>query len=552
MRIVIRSKDFRRIEQLPRRVWDNLYTSEIETLSEALKTPSGTMKLRPVQVAALTEIGLHRGLFAPVGVGHGKTLISLLAPHMVDSKRPLLIVPAQLRIATVSKYCRELSKHWHIPISFCDGSRVISYSSLSTKKGQTLLEDLDPDLIICDEVHYLKSAKAARTKRFLRYMKQNPKTRFVAMSGTVTKKSIREYWHLLKLAIPNACPLPTKWIEMSDWANALDENVRPEMRTAPGALKFLCSENETPREGYRRRLTETPGVIATTQTELGTSLFILKQSQKVPGRISEALETLREDWITPHGEDVSDSLDYYRKARELSCGFFYRWVWDPSVSEVAKRDWLRARSEWRQLVRQETRKAKTDTELLVWNAYASGILKRDADIFQRWKVLKETVIPPTTEPVWFCDDILKNLKTGKEPCLIWTDSKALSERLAEITGFPYYGAGQKDTKNLLSHIDTKRGNAILSIRAHGTGKNLQSYSESLVLTPPSSGATWEQLLGRLHRPGQESDQVIFKVWTHTKELRAAFKQAIDDAAYIESTIGAKQKLSYANILDVSK
>ena len=552
MRCVLRSKDFRRIEQIPRRDWEQSYSTQIEKLTQALKTPSGTMDLRLVQAAALIEIGLHKGLFAPVGVAHGKTLISLLAPHMLDSKRPLLIVPAQLRISTVSKYCRELSEHWHIPISFCDGSRVISYSSLSTKKGQHLLEELNPDLIICDEVHYLKSAKAARTKRFLRYMRQNPKTRFVAMSGTVTKKSIREYWHLLKLAIPNGCPLPLKWIEMSDWANALDENIRPEMRTAPGALKLLCSENETPRDGYRRRLTGTPGVLATTETELGTSLLILKQSPKVPKEIYQALETLREDWITPGGEDVSDSLDYYRKARELSSGFYYHWVWDPSLSEISKRDWLRARSEWRQLVRQESRKEQTDTELLVWNAYSSGTIKQDAEIFHRWKLLKDSIEHPKTKAVWFCDDMIRNLKLGKEPTLIWADSKALAERLAEITGFIYYGAGKKDTAKLLSHIDTHRDHAILSIRAHGTGKNLQKYSESLVLTPPSSGATWEQLLGRLHRPGQESDQVIFKVWTHTKELRAAFNQAMNDASYIETTIGAKQKLSYANIIDVSK
>jgi superfamily II DNA or RNA helicase len=100
---------------------------------------------------------------------------------------------------------------------------------LSTKKGLNLLEELNPDLIICDEVHYLKAASAARTKRFLRYMRANPETKFVAMSGTVTKKSIREYWHLLKLALPVDCPLPLRWVEMSDWANALDENVRPEL-----------------------------------------------------------------------------------------------------------------------------------------------------------------------------------------------------------------------------------------------------------------------------------------------------------------------------------
>ena len=350
MRSVLRSKDFRRIEQLPRRHWEDGAESYVEPLTNALKTPQGSMRLRMVQAAALTEIGLNQGLFAPIGVGHGKTLISLLAPHLLDSKRPLLLVPAQLRIATVSKYCRELSKHWQIPESFCDGSGVVSYSTLSTKNGKHTLEEKQPDLIICDEVHYLKSAKAARTKRFLRYMKANPKTRFVGMSGTVTKKSIREYWHLIKLALPDGCPLPLRWPEMSDWANALDENIRPEMRTSPGALRFLCSDNETPRDGYRRRLTQTPGVIATSESELGTSLVILKKRPETPSKIRKALEQLRCEWMTPGGEDVSDTLDYYRKSRELSFGYYYRWVWDPSVSPSQKETWLHSRSEWRRLV----------------------------------------------------------------------------------------------------------------------------------------------------------------------------------------------------------
>ena len=555
MRAVFRTKDFRRIEQLPRRDWTTAYLSQIDNLSEALKTPSGTMSLRMVQACALTEIGLHRGLFAPIGVGHGKTLISLLAPHMLGSQRPLLIVPAQLRDITVSKYCRELSEHWQIPISFCDGSRIISYGSLSTKKGQHLFKELNPDLIICDEAHYFKSSKAARTKRFLRYMRQNPDTRFVAMSGTVTKKSIREYWHLIKLALPNGCPLPLQWNEMSDWANALDENVRPEMRTAPGALRLLCSQNETPRDGYRNRLIETPGVLATKESELGTSLIIEKIEPPVPQKIQNALQVLRDDWITPAGEDVSDSLDYYRKARELSFGFYYRWKWNPSITESQKENWLRARSEWRQLVRQESRREQTDTELLVWNAYASGILKRDADIFHNWKTLKAEIDPPETYPVWFCDQMLESLKSRtslNQPRLIWVDNIAIAQRAAIIYGLPYYGAGKNDTKKLLSHIDTKSGDAIVSIRAHGTGKNLQAYSESLVLTPPGSGATWEQLLGRLHRPGQKSDEVKFQVLTHTKELRPAFNQALSDSSYIETTLGSKQKLSYANIIESSK
>ena len=99
MRSVLRSKDFRRIEQLPRRRWEEDAENYIEPLTNALKTPEGTMRLRTVQAAALTEIGLNQGLFAPIGVGHGKTLISLLAPHLLNSERPLLLVPAQLRVA---------------------------------------------------------------------------------------------------------------------------------------------------------------------------------------------------------------------------------------------------------------------------------------------------------------------------------------------------------------------------------------------------------------------------------------------------------------------
>ncbi len=548
MRSVLRSKDFRRIEQLPRRHWEENAESYIDPLTDALKTPEGSMRLRMVQAAALTEIGLNQGLFAPIGVGHGKTLISLLTPHLLDCERPLLLVPAQLRIATVSKYCRELSKHWQIPESFCDGSAVVSYGVLSTKNGKHILDERQPDLIICDEVHYLKAARAARTKRFLRYMRANPKTRFVGMSGTVTKKSIREYWHLIKLALPDGCPLPLRWPEMSDWANALDENVRPEMRTGPGALRFLCSENETPRDGYRRRLTQTPGVIATSESELGTSLVIIKKRPATPSKIRKALERLRCEWVTPGGEDVSDTLDYYRKARELAFGYYYRWVWDPSVSPSQKETWLHTRSEWRRLVRKQSRKPATDTELLVWNAYAQGHLTEDSILFWEWKEAKQTTPPPKTEPVWFCDSVLKGITLGKEPCLVWVDSKALAKKLVSIYDLPYYGAGQNDTKRLLSHIDNKAGHAIVSIKAHGTGKNLQTYSESLVLTPPGSGATWEQLLGRLHRPGQNADQVTFRVWTHTPELNASFEQSLADASYIETTLGSKQKLSYADIV----
>jgi hypothetical protein len=64
----------------------------------------------------------------------------------------------------------------------------------------------------------------------------------------------------------------------------------------------------------------------------------------------------------------------------------------------------------------------------------------------------------------------------------------------------------------------------------------------LVLTPPTSGTVWEQLLGRTHRPGQESDEVEVWVYRHTTELKQAIVKATADAEYQRGTTGNDQKL----------
>lgn len=92
-----------------------------------------------------------------------------------------------------------------------------------------------------------------------------------------------------------------------------------------------------------------------------------------------------------------------------------------------------------------------------------------------------------------------------------------------------------------------RGPVIASWHAHGEGKNLQHWSKNLFVAPPSSGKTWEQVLGRTHRAGQQADEVVADVWLHAEELRASFIQARADARYIEATLGSRQKLCYANI-----
>ncbi len=72
------------------------------------------MQLRPVQALALHDAGVFGGLFGPVGVGEGKTLITFLLPLVFAARRPLLLLPASL-IEKSQRDRLELSRHWRIP-----------------------------------------------------------------------------------------------------------------------------------------------------------------------------------------------------------------------------------------------------------------------------------------------------------------------------------------------------------------------------------------------------------------------------------------------------
>lgn len=85
-----------------------------------------------------------------------------------------------------------------------------------------------------------------------------------------------------------------------------------------------------------------------------------------------------------------------------------------------------------------------------------------------------------------------------------------------------------------------------SLWAHGTGKNLTTFSRMLFVNPPADGAAWEQAIGQCHRQGQLADEVEIELFQHTDELIEAFHKARDFAHFIEQTEGTPQKLCFAN------
>lgn len=130
--------------------------------------------------------------------------------------------------------------------------------------------------------------------------------------------------------------------------------------------------------------------------------------------------------------------------------------------------------------------------------------------------------------------------------IIWTEHKEFGRKVAQGLGglHLFYDGGGKDPE-----LDEKGDRTIVcSIRANNAGSNLQGlFHRNLVVHAPTSGAIWEQLLGRTHRQGQPKDTVECDVFLHTPEYRKAFDMACRRAFYIQTTHRTPQKLCLATI-----
>jgi len=537
------SAELRRILALPRRLDPPV---GYEELTGVFKAPGGEMTLRHVQAQALAELHLLGGLLAPIRVGAGKTLITFLASQMLpEVERPLLLVPAKLKAKTRHDFA-ELGKHWRQGPTIS----VISYELIGRAGGEGLIDHEAPDLIVADEVHHLKNIKAAVTKRVGRYMDAHPETHFVGLSGTMTKRSLFDFAHLAEWALGQGAPVPLQWRELEEWDRALaEESVYTEWNHI-GALRQLFEGDNGAwyaevavyggrraaiRKTYNDRLVATPGVVSTTETTVDASLVIQPWLEIFePGEaVKQALDSLYELWVTPDGIPLEAPVDVWRHARELALGFYYRWNPPPP------RDWLEARKAWSAFVRMKLgRRASLDSAAQVAKAF------EDTPVYQVWAEVKDSY-EPNVEPVWLDDTALKwaVVWAREEGGIVWVEHRAVGEKLEEL-GLPYYGnLGLRDGEP----IESAQGGIAASIAANKEGRNLQHYHKNLVLTPPTTGSTWEQMLGRTHRDGQKADEVTVEVFTGCMESLRAFWQAVSDARYQQGVVGGEQKLLAATI-----
>lgn len=539
-----RTAEFRRVEDLPRRTLD---LTTVQDVTDLFRRPGGTMRLRPIQSAALIEAAEMNGGFFPIGVGQGKTLLTLLLPTALDSKRAVLLVPPQLKKQLSREIETLYNRHFLIPT---DTLTVVSYNEVSSPRTADILDELRPDLLICDEGHCLKNRASARTKRVMRFLKENPNCRFVVLSGTMTTRSLNDYGHLIEPALRKSSPLPRGYRDVQDWAGALD--VKPELEVGVGALQRFCAEGESPRQGFRRRLIESRGVVASSEDEVGSSLIITRlASLKLPQGVQQIYDEVKKSWSL-NGEEFSDILTQVRVLRQVALGFYYRWKWPGDEPDF---EWLEARAGWNRAVREKLKQSRQglDSEALLRHA-AERVLsgkpgltwENGAGPWSAWKAVKDRPEPPI-ESIWLDDFLLNDIQRRAVamdgPTICWVEHRAVGERLAELSGWPYYGEGTDAS-------ESKEPIIVASIACQGTGKNLQHhFVNNIFASLPPNGTIFQQTVARTHRPGQMADEVTVQWYAHTQECAAAMDKIRADALYQHDTTGAPQKVLYATHLE---
>jgi hypothetical protein len=561
------SAEFRRIANLPRRAL--VLPADTLDLSQAFATSDGDMVLKPIQAFAIEETYRVGGLVASIRVGGGKTIISFLLARALETKRAVLLVPADLVDKTRNDFAR-LAEHFHVPREHVP--TVMSYQMLALEQSAETLAKLAPDLIVADEGHYLKNPKASRTRRVGRHLTRNPSCRFVVMSGTLTTTGLAECAHLYDWALRERSPLPRKYSEVTEWGLAVDERLQnPMARMEAGCLALLMDADDrrvhrddpiaATRAAVRKRIHDTAGVVATTDDGPGMSLVIhLRIVEGYNAATEAAFTTLHAAWETPSGETFSDAVTKWRHECELAQGFYYRYRVEPPA------EWLARRRTWNSIVKHILDHNRRDLDSP--KQVESAVLRGDYDgetanssgmaiggctideAYRAWIEIRGEYERETV-PVWIDERIVREVREwlAEGPGLVWVSHIAVGEHLSKALKLPYYRTEGRDARgNLIDNA--KRGtSAIASIHSCRAGRNLQGiWSRALYAVDALGGEAMEQSIGRIHRDGQPDDEVSITILIGCAAQWRGFERACGQADYARDVTGQPQKLGLATIV----
>jgi hypothetical protein len=507
------------------------------------------------------ELLQYGRLVCPMRPGSGKTLVTLLAGYVLEAKRPLLIVPGKLVEPTkkaIARYGKDWRVSWWIHIK--------SYQQLARISHENYLEELDPDLILGDEAHKLKNKGAGITKRIKFFLmgKGKGRCRFIPLSGTFSDRNPENWEHLSYWALGDLSPLPHVERDAKVWTQAIGEGLSGP-RARPGALlkwvdatelkKVQDDPEETLkliREGFARRIRDTPAVVATDSPLPPISLIITRHELPSDPAIEDAFANLKKKWETPDGYPLTLGVHVHSAARQLKKGFFY--IWEPRPPK----DWVAAKREWGRLNRRVLAYSRTwVTELQVALAAKSGVFSQpdwvewckrhevDPKAWERWQAIKASY-EGKKRAVWISRIALDYCALWlKDPGIVWTEHTAFGEELGRQTGIPYHGSAGLAADGV--HIEARpKKTPVISGMGSGEGLNLQfNWYRNLISDPMSLGRAWEQTLARTHREGNPEDEVEVDVLSGCRADEEAWDKALLDAEYLSRT-DCLQRLTVAD------
>lgn len=524
----------------------------------------------------------RRGVVGLVPCGEGKTGLDLLAPLVAGARRTALLVPSGLVNQLVLAHAA-WGAHFRTPrLVLPDGSvipsssgddscvvRVVPYHALSNDTALLLRADFD--LVVADEAHRLRHVEASRTMRFVNLFVERPLTILCDWSGTLIGDSMLDAWHLFALALGEASPLPIDPGEAERWALAVDPVPRGAYAAPEGELRRLrlAMGEPTARAALRARVLSSPGVVAIEGgAPCPAPLRVSARAIAPPPDLLAAIREVRRTWARPDGEELIEALEYEKCLRELAAGFFYRMTYPRGEAPEVIRVWKERRKAWRSEAREVASRGMPGLDSLDLVAEAAR-RSRDGDVTlgdrfapsrrsYAWEAWEEVAgeVRPETEAVWVSPFLAEDVarfaeENARRPPVIFAQHGALLDAAAAILGD--HAVAIRSGSDVPAELARARRLGprplLLSIQAAGEGVDgLQEfYDHALAASSPASGDAWEQLLGRLWRRGQRADEVRYRVYRHTPEIRRAFDRAVAGARFTRETFGSRRALLLADI-----